>query len=447
MIAHVFKPRRRNAAGKSVPHRLYRGRFRLDGEFSMSDVALGTADKQIAEKRLSEIVKEKEREKAGLIAPKLERDAARKPLDDHLMDFIADLVRLGRSKVYVRHTRTRFRNMAKACNWVLPKDVTADCFVHWRSQQCALSPKTLNDYLNTANAFLNWMVRQGRIGCNPLCNVQKADTKGRQKQRRALTDDELERLLAIAGSRRLLYLTALYTGLRKCELAQLVWDDIHLESDRPFIHARASTTKNSKDAVIPLHPELAEELRGACPINGARSRLVFKVGTKPARALYRDLEAAGVAKVDELGRKVDFHALRHTFATNLARRGVSQRLAQELMRHSEPRLTAQIYTDASQLPTFEAIEKLPWFGVAENDNGNTPSQIPSQKSGLGCHTASQLVLSDARFEVHKSFDNEQDRHALSRLVPNGQMAEAEGFEPSTKMPGNRSDRLPGIKAR
>lgn len=55
-----------------------------------------------------------------------------------------------------------------------------------------------------------------------------------------------------------------------------------------------------------------------------------------------------------------FHSLRNTFATRLARQGVSQRLAQELMRHSDPRLTANIYTDAAHLPTFDAVEKMPW---------------------------------------------------------------------------------------
>jgi integrase len=46
-----------------------------------------------------------------------------------------------------------------------------------------------------------------------------------------------------------------------------------------------------------------------------------------------------------MGRKLDFHALRYTFATKLAKGVASQRLTQELMRHSDPKLTAKIYTD------------------------------------------------------------------------------------------------------
>ncbi len=74
----------------------------------------------------------------------------------------------------------------------------------------------------------------------------------------------------------------------------------------------------------------------------------------------------------------------------MARYGISQRLAQELMRHSDPKLTAQVYTDASQLPIQAAIQQLPWQGleihsVTKATDGSTASQIASQNpdfSGL-----------------------------------------------------------------
>lgn len=46
-------------------------------------------------------------------------------------------------------------------------------------------------------------------------------------------------------------------------------------------------------------------------------------------------------------------ALRYTFETKLTHSGTSQRLTQELMRHSNPQLTAKIYTDVSQLSASE----------------------------------------------------------------------------------------------
>ena len=57
-----------------------------------------------------------------------------------------------------------------------------------------------------------------------------------------------------------------------------------------------------------------------------------------------DLAAAGVPYKDALDRYADFHALRHTFISNLARAGVHPRNAQALARHSTIDLTMNVYT-------------------------------------------------------------------------------------------------------
>lgn len=85
MIAHVYKPRRRNKAGKTETSRIYRGRFRLKGDFAITEISLETSDKQVAEKKLAERIAEKERERAGLIAPKIQREAA---LNDHPLKWV-----------------------------------------------------------------------------------------------------------------------------------------------------------------------------------------------------------------------------------------------------------------------------------------------------------------------------------------------------------------------
>ncbi len=57
-----------------------------------------------------------------------------------------------------------------------------------------------------------------------------------------------------------------------------------------------------------------------------------------------DLEAAGVPYQDEDGLFADFHANRHTFITNPGRAGIPLGTAQKLARHSDPKLTGNIYT-------------------------------------------------------------------------------------------------------
>lgn len=359
MIAHTYKPKRKKN-GKVRIARTYRGRYRLDGDFKISDVALKTNDKQVAEKRLQEIISQAQKERAGLIPSRVQRVAAQRSLLKHLDDWIKDLEALQRSPVYVRLVQARNVRLFEDCNWTFVRDVNANDFTAWRASVNKLSPKTLNEYLNALNALLNWMVKLGRIEANPIAKITKIDLRGKQQRRRALTDDELQRLLHVSGTRRLLYMTACYTGLRQNELRLLCWGDLNLEGEKPFIKARASTTKNGKDAVLPLHPQLAALLEIERPITASEGTLVFSMDSKPDRAFNRDLKLAKIDRIDGLNRKVDFHALRYTFCTMLARQGTSQRMAQELMRHSDPHLTAQIYTDVSQLPTFDAVSALPW---------------------------------------------------------------------------------------
>ena len=54
MIESVYKPRRCKN-GKVPVARLYRGRYRLDGDIQVKDIALDTQDRQVALKRLREI--------------------------------------------------------------------------------------------------------------------------------------------------------------------------------------------------------------------------------------------------------------------------------------------------------------------------------------------------------------------------------------------------------
>src|ERR1017187_1204941 len=59
--------------------------------------SLGATDLQVANKLAQEFLQEKEREAAGVIEAKPMRDAAQRPLLEHLNDYEADLVTRGRA--------------------------------------------------------------------------------------------------------------------------------------------------------------------------------------------------------------------------------------------------------------------------------------------------------------------------------------------------------------
>lgn len=104
---------------------------------------------------------------------------------------------------------------------------------------------------------------------------------------------------------------------------------------------------------MPLHLALAVELQAIRSTEAGKR--VFALNQHMCRTFRQDLLRARIEPLDVMGRKVDFHAPRKTFATRLALKGVPQRFTQELMRHSDANLTAQVYTDASLRPTFDAV--------------------------------------------------------------------------------------------
>jgi integrase len=257
MIRQVYKPSKREG-GKRVFDRLYRGRYRLDGEDRIREVPLKTPDKQIAEQRLNKIILDEQREREGLLAPKAEREAAKRHFADHVEDFIQTRRSVGRDERYVKQLREKLLRLGRECEWSMVKDVTAQSFETWRARQSSTA-KTLNEYYASISGLLNWL--EPRIGSNPLRFVQKVESRGSQKrERRAFTVDELKRLVAVSGSRGVVYLTAAFTGLRRGELLQLEWRDLHLDAERPFVNVRASISKNHKQAMLPLHSDLVAAL-------------------------------------------------------------------------------------------------------------------------------------------------------------------------------------------
>jgi integrase len=98
---------------------------------------------------------------------------------------------------------------------------------------------------------------------------------------------------------------------------------------------------------------------------------LFDVPDGLIRIFDRDLVFAGLApvetrggkevviKTDDRGRTIDVHAMRHTFGTQLSKAGVPLRTAQAAMRHSDPSLTANVYTDPKLLDVAGAVASLP----------------------------------------------------------------------------------------
>jgi integrase len=337
-------------------------------------VVKGYTDKAATEELARSKEKLAARIKAGLVTVDLDRSAM--PVAEALDAYLVDLERLGRDETYRYNIRKMVGRLARECRWPTLGSIRADPLREWLAEMAkdgpagedgkrrkALAPRTLNEYLTTAQTLLTWCCGQKPpwLEGNPLAHLERADESDKRRRRRALTPEQLQKFLQVCGDRRYVYLTAALSGLRRKELRLLQWGDIILDGDFPHIQLRVKANKARREDVVPLNPELLELLQSIRPADATAATPVF-ASVPVMRTYKRDLAAAGISYKDEQGRQADFHALRMAFGTYLQRAGVPIRTAMQLMRHSDIRLTAKVYTDPTLLDTAGAVAKLPRLG-------------------------------------------------------------------------------------
>lgn len=206
------------------------------------------------------------------------------------------------------------------------------------------SGKTTWNQVESLTAFCRWCVDRDYLEADPLRRLKKINTDP-VRQRRPLMPDEITKLLEhCLPERRLLYETALCTGLRANELRSLT--PIHIDKNRCGLRLEAEWTKNRLHGFQPVPRWLMDKLeQHAADLEPADA--IFSVQkTHPARMIQDDLERAGVP-IDLPGEgRVDFHSLRMTYCTLLDMGGASAKENQELARHSTPALTMSRYVRA-----------------------------------------------------------------------------------------------------
>src|SRR5262249_25832325 len=143
----------------------------------------------------------------------------------------------------------------------------------------------------------------------------------RRHDQRELSPAELARLVAAAGAggdvlgmsgpdRAILYRLAVGTGFRADELRSLTPASFDLDAELPTVTVAAAYSKRRRDDAQPIRPDLATDLRAG--LRGkAPDAPVFRLTSRTADLMERDLAAAGIPYRDAAGRVADFHALRH----------------------------------------------------------------------------------------------------------------------------------------
>tara|TARA_B100000941_G_scaffold253230_1_gene200761 strand:+ start:1348 stop:2628 length:1281 start_codon:yes stop_codon:yes gene_type:complete len=354
------RKRKRRKNGKSKPDKYYTLYYKLPGMLSEKPYPLGVADKQVAKKKGEEVYKRLER-----IADGLEDDENVKPLK--LLELLPKYLKEKESDElngqYMSDLKSRNKRLVKDCSWVHPHDIKGTDFTSWRTAiGDKLSAKSKNDYFDALDGFCEWMQIQGILDEMPLKRVRKLSVKGKQKVRDCYTVDEIDRLLTVAGKRKVLYMVAILTSYRRGVLYKLQWCHIDLDSDMPVIRVPASIEKNASENPKFVRDDVKQlllELRGESYNPTDR---VFE-GILPKWDLVfleNDLAKIGLSRKRPDGKFLDFHSFRHTACTLACQTGMGQKDVQSFMNHKTSSMVEH-YNHMQNVTSQTLIEKLPRF--------------------------------------------------------------------------------------
>ncbi len=386
-----------------------------------------TTDRRTAERILGKHLADSALRRDGVVNPAMDRfaEADRLPLSQHIEEYLEHCRRVGQAPKAIAEKVRHLHAMLDGTGATRLADLTPDALERhlWQMQQAGKAARTVNFARQIAVAFASWAKKTGRLESNPLGVVPKLDENAdRRRVRRPLSDEELVKLLDVAAprGRRAWYLTAALAGLRLGDLRRLTWGAIDFVAGTITI----SDGKAKRVDVLPLHPQLAAELKArrdampALPMAKVFSEVVTNI------TVQKDLLRAGLARrevvtgadgkpvmigkgkrqrpktriitEDDQGRVIDLHALRTTLGTNLAKAGIAPQLAQRIMRHSDYRTTLKHYTVLGVADTAKAIGQLPDIEWAAQAIAATAGGGDCSDSSQPTHLKSQQLRHETR---------------------------------------------------
>ena len=277
--------------------------------------------------------------------------------------------------IYHSHLKPRFGNTN--VNEIKRKDVLN--FVYGKLD-CGLSKKTVHDIVIALGVILrfaseemevdgvqcSWKITwptQSASGGREICRLSKAEC-------RKLTDY----ILANPSPSNLGLLVTLYTGMRIGEICALQWKDIDLRARTIGINKTAyrlyDVENHSCPTKLVIGPPKSVSSRREIPI----SPVIYKILKDFSKVVKPDYYVVTCSPrlpeprcyrehfnhlQDKLGiGRINFHGLRHTFASTLIDNKADVKTVSMLLGHSNISTTLSIYVHPSEETKRNAISKL-----------------------------------------------------------------------------------------
>lgn len=202
--------------------------------------------------------------------------------------------------------------------------------------QRGLKPSTTNRQISAVKALYDYMKREGMIDYNP------ARYESRRKQADTIPNtipmQDIEASYAEAtGTTRIMLGILMYTGIRIQELLDIRKHDVNTKTGEIII--RGKGMKERKVITAPDNSqELEEYMKNLRPDS-------FIFGSTSQREARYELHA--ILKRHSQAKQLSPHAIRHTFATEVAKQGSNVTTLAKMMGHNSIK-TTQHYIDLTQ---------------------------------------------------------------------------------------------------
>lgn len=213
------------------------------------------------------------------------------------------------------------------------------------------------DYINISSA-LNWAIRKEFLIKNPCKKVRKP--KPPEKMPLFYSKEEYEILINHIKNDefRDLVMIAVNTGLRQMELICLAWRQINLAQRIIILDNSTHITKSKKVRMIPMNKNVHETLSKKFNLEKPMpDSFVFAFPGITNRWRYVQNNMRSNVRGSGLNPKLNFHSLRHTFASWLVQKGVSIYQVSKLLGHSDIKVT-QIYSHLNNEVLSESVNRL-----------------------------------------------------------------------------------------
>ena len=268
------------------------------------------------------------------------------------------------SKAYLIDVKLTFKKLLNNIGDIPLKKISprlVEQFISNEANKTKVQAKKCHANLRSAfNKAVSW----GYLSSNPTTGIKPP--KVPKNNPIFINETELKQILYYIDIENMkdIYLLAYHSGMRLGEIINLRWNHVQLkEKIIQVINTSEFTTKGKKERVIPINETLFSLLQKRIPkvIHIQFNDYVFtKNGFKyNGDYISRKFKKAVRKTTKELpiNPALHFHDLRHSFASNLVKKGVSLYVVKELLGHKDIS-TTMIYSHLTVDTLRQAVKVL-----------------------------------------------------------------------------------------